>query len=567
MSLTHEHGSQQHHLAPNYMIRGRHWKQQVDGLTHFATKLRWPDMEAYAEKISDNCRAVTEGTPFHTPLVTPASRDSSHRSSYFGGSKGDANSKKRPAGRRTVSAALRPSGWLSKSYVSGLMLPGEGISHFLISTLLENDQDALARLGPMANLYGGFVYGGKSFWSKACVVGRVLVAGKGAAECMGWISSDVTPEGLGDGWADIEVEDIPEDVQAVHKKARLWAKASVERDSDVLGGADPTSVLPADFIIPFENIYKQPPPYLTIELKSLNLYAPVDSVHTTPTGETPFSEVSKPPGIQAYTASITFRVSEEAGDQSPGKDLTFSLSNNVHFVTAHPCVPSSRIKIIKSPSSPTVQQVDISGSGAGGKQASVLGHPLHKFYTYTAIHLSDLLAARDSSLETLLSNYTSTPHCPSLVPNVSKAAKVLVVDCITGFKPPLQEHEIPLSPVVSRSDSRTPQTSTEAGGSQQLPSEPSATESVLATAHAAASQSSILRATEGEASGPTEAATKKMHHETRRRQFGSDMEILVRAFCAEKGWNALISRRRRGCLACAIREAGALGWKVIIRVD
>jgi len=58
-----------------------------------------------------------------------------------------------------------------------------------------------------------------------------------------------------------------------------------------------------------------------------------------------------------------------------------------------------------------------------------------------------------------------------------------------------------------------------------------------------------------------------MYMETRRRQFGSDTEILARAICAEKGWNALVSRRRRGCLACAIREAGALDWKVVIRVD
>lgn len=62
-------------------------------------------------------------------------------------------------------------------------------------------------------------------------------------------------------------------------------------------------------------------------------------------------------------------------------------------------------------------------------------------------------------------------------------------------------------------------------------------------------------------------AEQQMHSETRRRQFGSDMEILVRAICAERGWNALISRRRRGCLSCAIREAGALGWRVVIRVD
>jgi hypothetical protein len=50
------------------------------------------------------------------------------------------------------------------------------------------------------------------------------------------------------------------------------------------------------------------------------------------------------------------------------------------------------------------------------------------------------------------------------------------------------------------------------------------------------------------------------------RQFGSDLEILARALCAERGWNALISRRGRGCISCAVREAGALGWGVIIRV-
>lgn len=54
---------------------------------------------------------------------------------------------------------------------------------------------------------------------------------------------------------------------------------------------------------------------------------------------------------------------------------------------------------------------------------------------------------------------------------------------------------------------------------------------------------------------------------TRRRQFGSDMEMLARALCAERGWNALISRKRRGCLACAIREAGAVGWRVVVRVN
>ena len=47
--------------------------------------------------------------------------------------------------------------------------------------------------------------------------------------------------------------------------------------------------------------------------------------------------------------------------------------------------------------------------------------------------------------------------------------------------------------------------------------------------------------------------------------FGSDLEILARALCADRGWDALVSRKGRGCLACAIREAGALGWRVVLR--
>jgi hypothetical protein len=214
MSLTHESSghSNHHHLHhPSYVyaVKGRHCERQVDGLKHFARQLKWPDIDSYAARISENCRALVDGTPLSTPLASPASRDS-RRSSYFDGRKTETNTKPQtPSRRPKIQAALHPSGWLSKSYVSGLMLPGEALCHFLMSTLLENDQEAMARLGPMANLCGGFVYYGKSFWSTACVVGRVLAAGKGSAECMGWISSDIIPQNLRDTWVNIEVENVP----------------------------------------------------------------------------------------------------------------------------------------------------------------------------------------------------------------------------------------------------------------------------------------------------------------------------------------------------------------------
>ncbi|KAF2753456.1 hypothetical protein EJ05DRAFT_215907 [Pseudovirgaria hyperparasitica] len=46
----------------------------------------------------------------------------------------------------------------------------------------------------------------------------------------------------------------------------------------------------------------------------------------------------------------------------------------------------------------------------------------------------------------------------------------------------------------------------------------------------------------------------------------SDEQVLSRAWCAQTGHHALISRQGRTCLSCAIREAGALGVKVVIRM-
>lgn len=394
MTLANERPHSRHHERHHtgskdqfiYVMRGRHWERQVRGLTHFARRLKWPEIETQSTLISDNCRAVTEGTPLNTPFETPMSHFTvrSHDSSYFAISKDNAVGRKQPR-RQKVGASLHPAGWLSKSYVSGLMLPGEGLYHFIMSTLLETDISAMSKLGPMANLCGGFVYSDKSFWSTACVVGRVLAAGKGAVECMGWISSDVVPHALHDGWVNIDVEDIPgkfrdkicepdvktdnstEDVKKTGKQARIWGKLAVERESSVLGGSDPDSIFPADFIIPYESNYTTPPPTISVEMRSLDLTAPLDSVQTTPTLEvvTPFSDVSAVPEIRTYTPSIKFNVTTWEDDED--REYAFAVAKDVYFVTAHPCVPSHHVRILKSPSSPTIQQIDLTGH-------QILGH-------------------------------------------------------------------------------------------------------------------------------------------------------------------------------------------------
>lgn len=144
------------------------------------------------------------------------------------------------------------------------------------------------------------------------------------------------------------------------KKARLWGKVAIERESDVLGDADSSNVLPADFIIPHENNHTEPPPSnIRVDLKSLDLEESFGSVRSTPTfeQETPFSEQTRYSEVQTYPASVSFTMTHDGmkGEQS----LTVALAKDVYFVTSHPCAPSSRVKYFKSPTSPTIQQIDL----------------------------------------------------------------------------------------------------------------------------------------------------------------------------------------------------------------
>ena len=195
------HNTQAEHV---YSIKGKYNERQVFGLTQFARKLRWPDVEAYVFRVNDQAPDLSKPTPINSSCQVSDRR----RSTYFDDRRQYIDSRKVPGRRRKLGAALHASGWLSKSYIAGLLLPGEALSHYLMASLVENDPEAMERLGPLASLCGGFMYKGKSFWSTACIVGRVLAAGRGSVECMGWISSDVIPSGHDEGWVDIDVKNI-----------------------------------------------------------------------------------------------------------------------------------------------------------------------------------------------------------------------------------------------------------------------------------------------------------------------------------------------------------------------
>lgn len=135
-------------------------------------------------------------------------------------------------------------------------------------------------------------------------------------------------------------------------------------------------MLPADFTIPHENSYQTPPPGVYVELLALQLSSPAGSVPATPFSDiiaTPAAECCKGPEMLSYPASVKFYVSV---DGKAEEELVYPLTFDINFVTAHPCAPSHRVRMLKSPSSPTIQKIDVSGSdmlGKGSRSAYRMG--------------------------------------------------------------------------------------------------------------------------------------------------------------------------------------------------
>lgn len=123
----------------------------------------------------------------------------------------------------------------------------------------------------------------------------------------------------------------------------------------------------------------EPPPVVHVELRSLDFSAARESLDTpSDEKENGLAADAVKHKISTYSSSITFTANW--GEEET--QHTYSLDKEVYFVTAHPCAPSQYVKYVKSPSSPTIQQIDVSGQGMPGKistVASVTGMPLPHF--------------------------------------------------------------------------------------------------------------------------------------------------------------------------------------------
>ncbi|KAK6348773.1 hypothetical protein TWF730_009544 [Orbilia blumenaviensis] len=179
----------------------QHLERQLDGLLHFARKIDWPGIEMLEGVIRDQLRNPTGlhtpssmlgyRTPAHSPgKLTPRSVGGTGAGSHFGYF----------ASKHTSSIIVRnmvQGGWLSRAYMTGLVLPGEGLSHLLMGCLLESDTLALSEIGENGNMYGGIIRrtlespgSTASWWSMNNIVGKVL-ATHTSRSYAGWVGKCV----------------------------------------------------------------------------------------------------------------------------------------------------------------------------------------------------------------------------------------------------------------------------------------------------------------------------------------------------------------------------------------
>ncbi|KAF2499408.1 hypothetical protein BU16DRAFT_578984 [Lophium mytilinum] len=518
---------QQTASEPDLLLLPRHQSLQLSGLLHFAESLQWPNIDLITEDLAQKLaipgssqdgddkppglgKYLDPATPtspsiYGTPLASPRSAISA-RNSYFG------TPSKRPAlsrdnTQRSVrlspsaallssigngpSSALDIGGWLSRSYLTGLVLPGEAISHFLISTLLENDKLAISALGDTASLYGGFVYSDKCWWSKTCIIGRVLSCIDGAVECMGWISIPCLPSTHVDGWVTTSSKQPPPDKEPLIKNGDRIADASA-----VIPGMDLSAVKPEDLVLPLD---LSTPPLPSIHFVEWSLTPSPSSPDADVDANSLLSTDTNPPDPPS-TATLTF--------SNLSKSHTLTLAYDISFISSFPCIPpanpnarllsrtaSKRITLARRSShgfnplashppdtesaAPRPSVVDAEAIMAAQKQAkaesewlalkgkALPAHPLHASYKYRVVSVADVL---EEGLE--------VPVWDEGEDGVVEVGEVLVLDA--------------------------------------------------------------------------------------RGEWG--LELLARAWCAERGLHAVVGRVGRSCIGCCVREARGLGVRVVVRV-
>lgn len=365
--------------ALNSVLVPRRGRVQLEGLLRFARAVDWPNVDKLEETLRSKFEqlsgsiASTE-TLYSTPVNSPPANADAPSESYF-----DSSSSSDPntplTGRNSLhlhkADASHVGGWLSRSWLTGLVLPGEPTSYLLMSSLLENDVEVLSKLGGLVLLCGGFILENRSFWSKTCVVGRVAGCYHGGAECMGWVSSPlIRPlndigKPLENGWVELDVQNPP----ILRRRPRIEDGQKMASDSHFLGPGE-RKVMATEFMMPQDHALDALSS-AEARFKSLRLISLSKRSTTTKDQE-----------LRLRTAIATFDIT--LSDATEPQSIEIPLTYDVQFVAAHPCRP---------PYGHTASKTLAAGDHTGGKSDERLpAHPLHITYTYELKSISDVFA-------------------------------------------------------------------------------------------------------------------------------------------------------------------------------
>ncbi|KAL5341520.1 hypothetical protein BJX70DRAFT_395903 [Aspergillus crustosus] len=348
-----------------------HVDRQIQGLLLFAESIGWPRIGELKEHFRSICRrgasqklryAFNQGLHNHVAGDQDCGNAMYSRSITY-----------RPVLLRSVdqdSELSALTGWLTRTWLAGLVLPGSGICHLLMACLLENDANALATLGPIMNLYGGFSYAGKSWWSQECIVGRVLASLPGTDICMGWIGSDILPKEprtsnvLDNTWFEVDVQDPP----PCPGGPRIKQGKKISLKSTPVGLGDLTSgafSLPVDS--PDDQFSK-----VQIDLQSLA-----------------FEKIPprNPDRNHALAAKPLIVFALRSGKKSL-KTVSFHLTYNVRYISSHECRPPGSLVLYSAPSKK--HKRSSSNLPMRRQSARLPGHPLHRSYSYEVVPIGSL---------------------------------------------------------------------------------------------------------------------------------------------------------------------------------
>lgn len=275
----------------------------------------------------------------------------------------------RAAGHETL------GGPLTHTWLSGLIIPGYLACDLLMCALLETDtaQKTVEKLGNMAFPRTGFVLGGRSWWSKLCVVGMVLSGAEGARECMGWIGlpDGLTPidhetsQILDDGWKLVIAKESPK----LRSGERILDGDELAKESSPLG-VGKGHVRASEFGMLTDQSFDGMEKTIISELR---LVLKGEGAHND----------------QGCEAMVSAQIVRDDAGEAYGRTVLLPLRYNVRFVSGHPCRP---------PHGHATQQGGTGRSGPREEQRlkhkhleHLPAHPLHKSFKHSERTISEIL--------------------------------------------------------------------------------------------------------------------------------------------------------------------------------